>query len=108
MDTGELFRGDAKATDPKDGSTPEVRLGAWMCAGGVAPEDAPWFSIEITPQNCPWVFSPKVPRRRVASLELLQTLVGLVVFAPLRPKYEIGLDKLTAGTDNKANGFVMV
>jgi hypothetical protein len=38
----ELFRADAKAEGD------DVAIGGWLCAGGLAPADAPWFAMKIT------------------------------------------------------------
>ena len=41
-DLGEAFRSDAKA----EGST--VCVGGWECRGGTRPQEARWFSVELT------------------------------------------------------------
>ncbi len=39
-------------------------------------------------------------------MELLQTLLGVMIFSPMRNPNEKGLVRLSAGTDNKGNGAV--
>ena len=48
---GELFRLDAKA----EGS--EVAIGGWLCDGGRATRDAPWFALKLTHANAAWAFA---------------------------------------------------
>ena len=52
---GELFRLDAKA----EGS--EVAIGGWLCAGGRATRDAPWFALRLTRANAAWAFARGEP-----------------------------------------------
>ncbi len=55
-----------------------------------------------------WVFHPKEQQRRTASLELLATLLGVMVFRPGRPSAGAGSISATpSGTDNKGNGHLL-
>ena len=47
---GEVFRTDAKCEDGR------VVLGGWLTLNGTRAKEAPWFSIEVTPQQAPWLF----------------------------------------------------
>ena len=59
------FRADARAEGD------EVVVGGWLCQGGRAPKEAPWYSVRITRKNMPWVFARGEPFRNIAALELL-------------------------------------
>jgi hypothetical protein len=101
----ELFRADAKAEGD------DVAIGGWLCAGGLAPADAPWFAMKITRKFAPWAFKHGEPFRAIASLELLATLICIIAFV------ESGLVEATTGlavlgsiggsTDNQGNSFLI-
>ena len=94
----EQFRTDAKATDAA------AWIGGWETAGGTDTFGARWFSLEILPDVFPWVFIKKDPKRVIAALELLATIVAVIYFGK---KGTIkGCTTIRGGTDNKANTFV--
>lgn len=98
---GELFRTDAKCEDGR------VVLGGWSLSKGQNTRDSRWFSVELTPEQVPWLFKPPNQSSSWASTaaELLAALVALKVF-----EIEKALDKdrcfhvlrCTGGVDNKA------
>jgi hypothetical protein len=94
----EKFRTDAKATDTA------AWIGGWETAGSTDTLGARWFSLEILPDVFPWVFIKKDPKRVIAALELLATIVAVIYFGK---KGTIkGCTTIRGGTDNKANTFV--
>ena len=99
---GELFRVDAKAEEDT------VRIGGWSLWNGPDTKTAAWFSLQITREDCPWVFV-KEPFRLVASLELLATLVGLMLLVPegLAAGAEHGTVGIRGGTDNRGNSLAV-
>jgi hypothetical protein len=104
-DRGDLFRADAKAEEA-EGRQLAV-IGGRYCADERTTWEAPWYSVVVTPESCPWAFAPKGPQRRIASLELLATLVCVVYFLPGVPRHEMGVLRLSGGTDNQGNGFLL-
>ena len=90
---GETFRVDAKA------ESDVVVLGGWSLAEGLDTQKAGWFSFRLSRDEAPWVFE-------IASLELLATLVGVILFTTpvegsryARPR----VVRLTSGTDNQGD-----
>ena len=63
-----------------------------------------WFAYELTPDDVPWAYDGVAPKRRIAALELLGSLVLVKLM-------EITLGDLpvqatfTASTDNQGNAF---
>ena len=55
-----------------------------------------WFQLEIQPDECPWAFVDGDSTRRIASLEMLSTLV-LAAFAD--PTWLLHSTPTPAGTD---------
>ena len=98
---GEIFRGDARASEE------DAEIGAWECRGGVAPEHARWFSMKITKEHFPWVFHKNDPKRVIAALELLTTLIAVMVFIPEGERQQHALVRISGSTDNRGNGFMM-
>ena len=102
---GELFRLDAKA----EGS--EVAIGGWLCAGGLATRDAPWFALRLNRTNAAWAFARGEPFRTIASLELMAALIGVMVLLPekdfARSSDSTGLVSFSCGTDNQGNSFLV-
>lgn len=47
---GEVFRVDAMASDQG------IRIGGWETFHSTDPWKARWFSVELTRQNCPWLY----------------------------------------------------
>jgi len=70
----ELFRSDAKAT--ADGAW----LGGWKFRGGQKASEARWWAFEVKSDVFPWLFCKKDPKRIIAALEMLTTIVCIMVF----------------------------
>ena len=104
-DQGELFRLDAKAEGD------EVCVGGWLCRGGLATRDAPWFSVRLDKRSAPWAFARGEPFRTIASLELLGALLGVMVLLPekdwRKPEGAEGLITVGCATDNRGNSFLV-
>ena len=66
----------------------------------------PWFSIEVTEELAPWMRSKGGnPKRVIAALELLATLVAVKLWGS---KFPGGLKgKMKAFTDNRGNAFAL-
>eukprot|EP00435_Cladocopium_sp_Y103_P046262 s364_g13.t1 len=77
-DTGEefLFLTDAKATESGDW------IGGFKCSSNGAAME--WFSEEIKPDWAEWMQYKKDPKRLIASLELLASLVAVKLWMPQR------------------------
>ena len=106
VSVGHAFRADAKAADDDEGR-PMAAIGGWECRGACVTGKARWFSVTLNPQNAPWAFEPKHPKRRIAALELLATLLCVILFDnPGDPAAE-GTLLMSGGTDNQGNGFVV-
>ena len=99
MHLGELFRADAKAQGSR------IVIGGWEVRGAGVPQHARWYSLELTKDDVPWAYARGDPFRSVAALELLATLVCLIVFSPARDAPAGCVVTLTAGGDNRSNGF---
>ena len=95
----EAFRADAKA----EGQT--VGIGGWEVLEDTPPEHARWFSITLTKKNAGWAFDGGEPFRKIASLELMGTLLCVLAFPPPESKRREGtpLITFTATTDNLGN-----
>eukprot|EP00435_Cladocopium_sp_Y103_P044193 s658_g12.t1 len=99
---GELFRTDAKCENGK------VVVGGWKIPESGKPLDAPWFSLEVSPKQAPWLFRGEDHSSSWASTsaELLSSLVALKVFELGAPSTDrqsaTHLLKCGGGTDNKA------
>ena len=96
---GPVIWTDAKATEEQ----------AWI--GGYLqtserPEECSWFSLEVKETIAPWLrCRGGSPKRVIAALEMLATLVAVKVWAPvIRGRMQA---KITAKTDNQGNGFVL-
>ena len=95
----ELFRTDAKA----EGN--EVWIGGWAVMNGTCTNQCRWFSERLTRHNAKWAFIADEPFRAIASLELLATLVGCVLFGV--EGSERGVIYCSAATDNFGNACVL-
>ena len=91
----ELFRSDAKATDKG------AWIGGWEFKGGQDPKNARWFAFEVDKSVFPWLFVKKDPKRIIASLEMLATVVCIMLFGSTGTLEGI----FTGGTDNQSNTF---
>lgn len=77
-DIGEIFRTDAKCERHK------VVLGGWLVWKGLRPFDAPWFSIPIAEDECPWLFDDTGESSWASTTaELLASVVALILFDPI-------------------------
>ena len=88
---------DAKATDE----------GAWI--GGWLEEASDmkacrWFSMEVTEEIAPWLRCRGSPKRVIAALELLGTLVAVKLWAPEGSGINVMVE---AFTDNQGNSFAL-
>ena len=97
---GELFRTDAK------GESDYVVLGRWSTAGGLDTKRAPWFSIKLTSQDCPWLFEKGHGSRTISASEMLATLVALELFVQDRGESS-GVARVHGLTDNAGNTFII-
>ena len=101
VDLGEVFRTDAKCEEGR------IVLGDWKTFGGKPSQEAPWFSIEVSPAQAPWLFRGSKGESTWASTsaELLASLIALRVFdvkdlaGQCQSSHTI---RCGGGTDNKA------
>ena len=93
----ELFRSDAKATDSG------AWIGGWEYLGGQPCKSARWFAFQISENDFPWVFCKRDPKRVIAALELLATIVSIMLFG--RKGTHTGT--LSGSTDNQSNTFAV-
>ncbi len=93
------FRADAKATDT------QAFIGGWQFHPD-GPMAAQWFAMEITKEDFPWIYSKGSPKKCIAALELLATLLCVKTFGSgedMRQRNCV----LTASTDNQGNSFII-
>ena len=94
----EAFRADAKAEQET------VGLGGWETRGDKRPSQARWFSIFLTKKNAPWVFEGGEPYTKIATLELLATMISVIAFPPVEEdKCTNEVLTFSAATDNLGN-----
>ena len=94
-----VFFTDAKATEQ----------GAWI-GGFLQSKDGSiisWFSEEVQESWAPWLFIRKDPKRVIAALELLATLVAVRLWANGLQKGGKGRCWVRAGTDNQGNSYAV-
>ena len=102
-----IFRVDAKA----EGN--DVALGGWMPHylddGKVDLARSPWFSVALTAETAPWAFVHGEPYKTVASLELLATVMGLMLFSPAVPDDTVKMDVVSVSslTDSSVASAVL-
>ena len=91
----ELFRTDAKAEGD------EMWVGGWASCESANPYECHWFAEKISHLEAPWFHMAGQSYRSIASLELLATLIGVVVFqtAPFTHANFV----CSAATDNRGN-----
>ena len=65
-------------TDAKAEST-RAWIGGFLARDG---KPGPWFSLEVDRSWAPWAFSKGDPKKVIAALELLATLVGIRLWVP--------------------------
>lgn len=96
---GPIIWTDAKATDTQ----------AWI-GGFLQTSDDPkacsWFSLEVKETIAPWLkCRGGSPKRVIAALEMLATVVAVKIWSPTFKKKAIA--RITAKTDNQGNGFAL-
>ena len=76
VNRGELFRTDAKC------ERGQIVLGGWLLGADADPKKADWFSLDISPEQAPWLFKGEDFESSWASTsaELLASLVALKTF----------------------------
>ena len=89
----ELFRSDAKATESGGW------IGGWEYLGGQDPSKARWWAFQVDAGIFPWLFVKKDPKRIIAALEMLATIICIMVF----PREGNVIGCFTGGTDNQSN-----
>ena len=94
----ELFRTDAKAEGD------EMWVGGWASCESTNPYECHWFAERISHLEAPWFHMAGQSYRSIASLELLATLIGVVVFksAPFTHANFV----CSAATDNRGNSHL--
>ena len=99
---GEVFRIDAAADH--DG----ISIGGWEVHGGKKPEEARWFSVQVTRRTFPWLYLKGEPFRTIAAAELLAVTVAVMAFKEKAPwRNADGRFSITGFTDNASNSFVV-
>eukprot|EP00435_Cladocopium_sp_Y103_P022415 s1608_g5.t1 len=99
VDGGLLFFTDAKATDEA----------AWI--GGFKQDSdgriVEWFSEEVSASWAPWLNIRKDPKRIIASLELLASLVAVKLWMPPSDRRSEAVCWLRGKTDNQSNTYAL-
>lgn len=93
------FYTDAKATET------EAWIGGFLQVenGG----KGPWFSEQVGEDWAPWAFSKKDPKRTIAALELLATLIAIRLWIPERQTNFKGTCRAHGMTDNQSNTYAV-
>lgn len=86
---------DAKATD--EGAW----IGGWLEVSSDMKE-CPWYSLEVTEKIAPWLRCRGTPKRVIAALELLGTLVAVKLWVTKGAEVKVMVE---AFTDNRGNDF---
>ena len=90
---------DAKATDE------EAWIGGWLQSSGDT-QQCSWFSERVEPWMAPWLkFKKGNPKRVIAALEMLATLVAIKLWLGDGSK-QLSL-RTEAFTDNRGNEFIL-
>ena len=97
---------DASAT--RDVHTSRPWIGGWI-SDMEAPDKSAvwWFQLEIQPDECPWAFVDGDSTRRIASLEMLSTLV-LAALLIQRGSSTLLRLQLALVSDNQCNVFALL
>jgi hypothetical protein len=69
------FRADAKAEGE------EVAMGGWECRNDTPPESARWWYLRLNRKDHSWVYAGGEPYRKIATLELIATLLSDLAFS---------------------------
>ena len=101
-DAPELFRTDARAEDGR------CWIGGWEVVPGQQLGEARWFAAEVTKDWFPWPWQKEGdPKRVIAALELLGSLVAFKVFARPRDGLRRCTTYATGTTDNQGNMYAV-
>ena len=96
---GLTFYTDAKATES----------GAWI--GGFKQDSegkvVSWFSEEISPEWAPWLHLKRDPKRIIAALELLASLVAVKLWMPTTEGTTDAVCWIKGKTDNQSNTYAI-
>ena len=97
---------DASAT--RDAYTSRPWIGGWI-SDMEAPDKSAvwWFQLEIQPDECPWAFVDGDSTRRIASLEMLSTLVFAALLIQRGSSTLLRL-QLALISDNQGNVFALL
>ena len=100
-------RVDAQATETRTG------VGGWWPvvdeSGVPDPARSPWFSLEVTKEQWPWVYAKSErPALVISTLESLAVLLALKCFFQGRnSEHDIKVQILPTWTDSRGNGSVL-
>ena len=101
-ETMDWFRADAKATDT------QAFIGGWeLTDGSDCTKGSRWFSLEIKKEHFGWAFSKGSPKKAIAALELLATLMCIKLFTSSKDPDRCHHCCITASTDNQGNSFIV-
>ncbi|CAE7821915.1 ATP5C1 [Symbiodinium sp. CCMP2456] len=70
---------------------------------GEVGKTGPWFSLEVDRSWAPWAFAKCDPKKVIAALELLVTLVGIRLWVPEGEARKTSRVAIRGYTDNKSN-----
>ena len=99
MCEGPVIYTDARASDE------DACLGGYLAVSEDLKE-CPWFSIDVDETLAPWLKVRSSPKRVIAALELLATIIAIKLWG-----HQIGKRsraKMKAFTDNRGNAFALV
>lgn len=82
-------------------------LGGWISDVEAPDKGSVWFQLETTPDDCPWAFMESNSTRRIAALELLNTLI-LVALLIQRGNSTLLRLQLALISDNQGNIFSLL
>ena len=100
-------RVDAQASDGRTG------VGGWLPyldeQGSADPKESRWFSLEVRPEDFPWVFvRGRKPSQIISTLEALAVLLSQKLFEARQPEGQRSrVTILPTWTDNRGNGSVL-
>ena len=102
--TNDWFRADAKATET------EAFVGGWELTESGAAMDSKWFALQITATDFPWAYCKGEPKRTIAALELLATLLCVILFSSDSnhgSAQKVRDCTLCGATDNLGNSYII-